>query len=43
MALPATAQAQELFNACAGLGHGELDHSALVRAIESLAGHKIGA
>lgn len=42
MALPATAQAQELFNACAGLGHAELDHSALVRAIEALAGHEIG-
>lgn len=42
MALPATAQAQELFNACAGLGHGELDHSALVLAIEALAGHELG-
>ena len=42
MALPATAQAQELFNACAGLGHADLDHSALVRAIEALAGHEIG-
>lgn len=42
MALPATAQAQELFNACAGLGHAELDHSALVRAIEALSGHEIG-
>jgi 2-hydroxy-3-oxopropionate reductase len=42
MALPATAQAQELFNACAALGHSELDHSALVRAIETLAGHEIG-
>lgn len=41
MALPATAQAQELFNACAGLGHADLDHSALVRAIEALAGHEI--
>ncbi|QDY69465.1 2-hydroxy-3-oxopropionate reductase [Qingshengfaniella alkalisoli] len=43
MALPATAQAQELFSGCAGLGHGELDHSALVRAIEALAGHEIGS
>ncbi len=42
MVLPATAQAQELFNACAGLGHGELDHSALVQAIEAFAGHEIG-
>ncbi|MDD7973289.1 2-hydroxy-3-oxopropionate reductase [Roseinatronobacter alkalisoli] len=42
MALPATAQAQELFNACAGLGHGELDHSAMIRSIEALAGHEIG-
>jgi 2-hydroxy-3-oxopropionate reductase len=42
MALPATALAQELFNACAALGHGEMDHSALVTAIESLARHDIG-
>lgn len=43
LALPSTALAQELFNACAAQGHGELDHSALVRALESLDAHEIGA
>ena len=42
MALPSTSLVQQLFNSCAGLGHGELDHSALVRALEAAAGHQIG-
>jgi 2-hydroxy-3-oxopropionate reductase len=42
VALPNTATAQELFNACAANGHGKLDHSALVKALELLAGHEIG-
>lgn len=42
LALPNTATAQELFNACAANGHGKLDHSALVKALELLAGHEIG-
>ena len=42
VSLPNTAMAQELFNACAANGHGKLDHSALVKALELLAGHEIG-
>jgi 2-hydroxy-3-oxopropionate reductase len=42
VALPNTAMAQELFNACVANGHGKLDHSALVKALELLAGHEIG-
>jgi 2-hydroxy-3-oxopropionate reductase len=42
VALPNTATAQELFNACVANGHGKLDHSALVKALEMLAGHEIG-
>jgi 2-hydroxy-3-oxopropionate reductase len=29
--------------ACAAHGMGDLDHSALVRALELLAGHEVGA
>ncbi|KAA3626830.1 MAG: 2-hydroxy-3-oxopropionate reductase [Proteobacteria bacterium] len=43
VALPNTATAQELFNACAALGGAGWDHSALVRALERLANHEIGA
>ncbi|MEE4166002.1 MAG: 2-hydroxy-3-oxopropionate reductase [Desulfocapsaceae bacterium] len=42
IALPNTATAQELFNAVAAQGESELDHSALVLALEKLAEHKIG-
>jgi 2-hydroxy-3-oxopropionate reductase len=42
MALPNTATAQELFNACAARGGKGWDHSALVRALELLASHEIG-
>ena len=43
MSLPNTATAQELFNACAAHGGKGWDHSALVRALELLANHEIGA
>jgi len=42
LSLPATAIAQELFNACAAHGGRSWDHSALVRALELLAGHEVG-
>jgi 2-hydroxy-3-oxopropionate reductase len=41
MSLPNTATAQELFNACAAHGGAKWDHSALVRALEMLAGHEV--
>jgi 2-hydroxy-3-oxopropionate reductase len=43
MSLPNTASAQELFNACAARGGRRWDHSALVRALEGLANHELGA
>jgi 2-hydroxy-3-oxopropionate reductase len=43
VSLPNTATAQELFNACAAHGGKGWDHSALVRALELLAGHEIGS
>lgn len=36
MALPNTSTTQQLFNACAALGGAAWDHSAIVRALESL-------
>ena len=41
VALPQTAGAAQLMNACAALGHGQQDHSALVRALEALAQHTV--
>src|SRR6202453_4425711 len=41
ISLPNTATAQELMNACAGHDMGQLDHSALCRAIELMANHQI--
>ncbi|QJU56368.1 2-hydroxy-3-oxopropionate reductase [Sphingomonas sp. AP4-R1] len=41
MALPNTASAQQLFSACAAQGGAEWDHSAMVRALEALANHKV--
>jgi len=41
MSLPNTATAQELFNACAANGGSGWDHSAMVKALELLANHKI--
>jgi 2-hydroxy-3-oxopropionate reductase len=42
LALPATASAQQLMSTCVALGGGEWDHSAIVRALETLAQHEIG-
>ena len=42
VSLPNTANAQELFNACAAHGGKGWDHSALVRALELLANFEIG-
>ncbi|MET0542491.1 MAG: 2-hydroxy-3-oxopropionate reductase [Variovorax sp.] len=41
VALPQTAGAAQLMNACVALGHGTADHSALVRALEALAQHPV--
>ena len=43
LSLPNTATAQELFNACAARGGQGWDHSALVRALELMANHEVGA
>jgi 2-hydroxy-3-oxopropionate reductase len=43
VALPGTAMAQQLFSACAAAGGDGWDHSAMVRALEALAGHEVGA
>ena len=43
VALPSTAIAQQLFNACAAHGGAAWDHAALVRALERLADHEIGS
>ena len=40
--MPNTATAQELFNVCAANGWENLDHSAMVRALELLAAHEVG-
>ena len=42
ISLPNTATAQQLFNAVAAMGESELDHSAMILALEKLAEHKIG-
>jgi 2-hydroxy-3-oxopropionate reductase len=41
VALPNTATAQELFNACAAHGGAQSDHSAMVRALERMANFEI--
>jgi len=41
LSLPGTAVAQELFNAVAAQGGIDLDHSAMVLALETLANHKV--
>jgi 2-hydroxy-3-oxopropionate reductase len=43
LSLPGTAMAQELFNACTAHGGKAWDHSAMVRALETLANFSIGA
>jgi 2-hydroxy-3-oxopropionate reductase len=41
LALPHTASAQQLFNALAADGKSDLDHSAMVQALENLAKHTV--
>jgi 2-hydroxy-3-oxopropionate reductase len=41
VALPNTASTAQLFAACAALGGKGWDHSAMVRALETLANHKV--
>lgn len=43
LALPATALAQQLLNACAAMGGEAWDHSSMVRALEALSGCEIGS
>jgi 2-hydroxy-3-oxopropionate reductase len=42
LSLPGTAMAQELFNACRAQGGSGWDHSAMIRALESLASFRLG-
>ena len=41
LALPNTALAQQMFSSCAADGGADLDHSALVLAVEKLAAHAL--
>lgn len=41
MSLPNTSMAQQLFNACAAHGGKALDHSAMVKALETMANHEV--
>ena len=41
VALPQTANAAQLMQACAAQGWDQLDHSALVKALELMAGHEV--
>jgi 2-hydroxy-3-oxopropionate reductase len=41
VALPQTAGAAQLMQSCVALGHGQSDHSALVRALENMAQHPV--
>lgn len=41
ISLPHTASAAQLFNACAANGGAQWDHSAMVKALEMLANHKV--
>lgn len=43
VALAQTAGAAQLMQSCVALGHGQADHSALVRAIENMAQHQVAA
>jgi len=42
LSLPNTATAQQLFNSCAAHGGKAWDHSAMVKALEMMAGHEVG-
>jgi 2-hydroxy-3-oxopropionate reductase len=41
LALPGTANAQQLFNAVKAMGGARWDHSSMVKALEALAGHSV--
>ena len=41
VSLPQTASAAQLMQACAANGWGQMDHSALVKALELMAGHQV--
>jgi 2-hydroxy-3-oxopropionate reductase len=41
IALPQTANAAQLMQSCVALGHGQADHSAVVRALENMAQHTV--
>ncbi len=41
VSLPNTSTAQQLFNSCAANGGAKEDHSAMVRALERMAGHEV--
>jgi 2-hydroxy-3-oxopropionate reductase len=43
VALPHTASAQQLFSAVSASGGSQLDHSGMVKALETLAAHEIGS
>ncbi|MBD3897125.1 2-hydroxy-3-oxopropionate reductase [Halomonas sp. ML-15] len=43
LSLPGTANAQQLFQACAAHGGADWDHAGIVRALEQLADHEIGS
>ncbi len=43
VALPQTAMAAQLMQSCAALGFGQLDHSALVKALEAMAQHPVAS
>jgi 2-hydroxy-3-oxopropionate reductase len=43
LSLPGTAAAQQLFNACTALGGKAWDHSAILKALELMAGHEVAA
>ena len=43
LSLPSTAVAQQLFSSCTAHGGKGWDHSAMVRALELMAGHEIAA
>lgn len=42
LALPGTANAQQLFQACAAHGGDDWDHAGILRALEQLANHEVG-
>jgi len=41
VSLPQTANAAQLMQSCVALGHGQADHSALVKALENMAQHPV--